>query len=772
MEPQDILSQMRRQPNGRISIKHLVKMMRVKGPDRNALHMALDHLAAEGKISQTRHGHFKLVNKEDSSLVSGVFSQHPSGFGFVAPDRPIRGAEGDIYIDGRSTMDAMHEDRVLVRIVRTDHERGRVQGEIRQIIERTHSEMVGKFVFGERGCHVETQDARFPGNIEIIRGSEMPPPDEYEERLGNATPPKFDKPQDLDGMMVTVALTEFPSRYTTARGKVSEVLGFADDFGVDVEVMIRKKHIPHRFPADTLEEAAAVSEEITAEEISQRRDFRKLPIVTIDGATARDFDDAILVTRQANGSYSLQVHIADVSHYVRPGSPLDREARRRGTSTYFPDRAVPMLPTKLSTGVCSLNPGVDRLVLSALLELNDQGDVTKADFCRGVICSAARMTYKKVFQVLEGDAEACREYSKFQEQFGLMRELAEVLMAKRRRRGSVDLDLPEAEIQFDDEGRMTGVKKAERNIAHRLIEEFMLAANEAVATRLEDASIPSLHRTHDTPRSKSVLEFEEIARSFGHTLGIETSNRTFHRSRKHRDGTKSRRDTQHQPAVIVSSKDYQKLADRIKGTPEERIISYRMLRSFTQARYSEMAKGHFALATDRYLHFTSPIRRYPDLIDHRILKALIDSESSASSKSGRVEPYTIEEIAQLADETSLAERRSAGAERELISWKKARFMEGHLGEEYDALIVSVSEKGMWVELDDFFVEGFVPADAFAGENIHFRERQQILFAASSKTKYRLGGRAHVRLDRIDWERFRPEFTCLGVPQDQMPDVLA
>jgi ribonuclease R len=761
MESPALLAHIRKQPDGRASFKHLVKTLRLKGPDRAALHMTLDHLAAEGKIFETRHGHYKAITK-DSKFVSGVFSQHPSGFGFVIPDRPLKGAEGDIYINADSTMNAMHEDRVLVRIVRTDP-RGRVQGQIRQIVERTHSELVGMFVFGERGCHVEPHDSRIPGNVAIIRGKELPPPDDYEERLGNATPPKFDKPEDLDGMMVTVALSEFPTRYTTARGKVSEVLGFKDDFGVDVEVMIRKKHIPHRFPADTLKEAAAVSDDISKQEIAARRDFRYLPIVTIDGATARDFDDAILVEKRENGDYVLQVHIADVSHYVVPGSALDREARRRGTSTYFPDRAVPMLPMKLSTGVCSLNPGVDRLVLSALLVLDKDGQVKKAEFCRGVIRSASRMTYMKVFRVLEGDEDACREYGKLREQFELMRELAEILMEKRRRRGAVDLDLPEAEIIFDDSGRMTGVKKAERNIAHRLIEEFMLAANEAVAAHLEDASAPCLHRIHETPRPKSILEFEEIAQSFGHTLGIDTSNRTFHRNRKRRDGSKPRRDTHTQPNVSVSSKDYQKLTDRIKGTPEERIISYRMLRSFTQARYSELAKGHFALATDHYLHFTSPIRRYPDLVDHRVLKSLLDGDGTTPYGDGSEALYTTEEVAQLADETSLTERRSAGAERELISWKKARFMEEHLGEEYDAMIVSISEKGMWVELEDFFVEGFVPADAFAGENIYFRERQQVLFGATSKTKYHLGGRAYVRLDRIAGDRLRPEFTCLGVP---------
>ncbi len=404
-------------------------------------------------------------------------------------------------------------------------------------------------------------------------------------------------------------------------GRVIEILGSPDDFGVDVEIVIRKHHLPHRFPPEVVEQAEAIPGVIAAWELAGRDDFRALDIVTIDGETARDFDDAVWVDRLANGNYALQVHIADVSHYVRPGTPIDAEARLRGTSVYFPDRAVPMLPFELSTNICSLNPQVDRLVLSALLEIDHQGDMVAQEFARGVIRSAERMTYTDVHLLLEGDAKLRDRYRPLVARFELMRELAQILNRKRVRRGSIDFDLPEPLIEFDEWGAMTGVMRAPRNIAHRIIEEFMLAANEAVAAHLQATGRPSIYRIHEKPDPKRVMEFEEVAAHFGYSLGVGAIPvKKFAYTDKRRDGHKVRRDIVLPGAVKISSRHYQKLVAKIEGKPEERILSYLMLRSLKQARYSTDNVGHFALAAETYTHFTSPIRRYPDLIVHRLLR--------------------------------------------------------------------------------------------------------------------------------------------------------
>ena len=533
-------------------------------------------------------------------------------------------------------------------------------------------------------------------------------------------------------MIVNVELLD----YEELVGRVIEILGRPGDFGVDVEVVIRKHHLPHRFPPEALEQAAAIPHSIEARELAGRRDFRHLPVVTIDGETARDFDDAVWVDRLPNGHFALHVHIADVSHYVPMGSPIDLEARMRGTSVYFPDRAVPMLPYELSTDICSLNPAVDRLAVSALLEIDRQGEIAAQEFTRSAIRSAARMTYTDVHKLLEGNAALRERYAPLVERFETMRELALILNRKRVRRGSIDFDLPEPLIEFDEWGAMTGVTRAPRNIAHRIIEEFMLAANEAVASHLENSAPASIYRIHEKPDPKRVMEFEEVAAHFGYSLGIGAIPvKKFGMTDRHRDGTKRHREiVLADSGMNISSRHYQKLVAKIEGKPEERILSYLMLRSLKQARYSTENVGHFALAAPTYTHFTSPIRRYPDLLVHRLLTGLLLPESELSS---------------MAEECSQSERRAADAERELVEWKKVQFMAERVGEEFDALIISTARYGLFVELADLFIEGLVPIDSLPGDEYSYHENVRKVVGKRTRREFSIGDRVRVILERVD-----------------------
>lgn len=756
MEAHELLEHIGRQPRGRSDFKHLARELRARGKKRAALQATLDQLSADGRLIEYRNGHYSLPQR-DSEYITGRLSLHAKGFGFVVPDRPAPGVDGDIFIPHRGVNDAMQDDRVLVRIMRSRGE-GRAEGRIERIIKRTNRFIVGTFHYTRRGSSVTPHDDRVREEINIPSGSELPAEDDAEERLGDVKHIEVTSAQELDGMIVNVEILRFPTRNEMAEGRVIEVLGHPGDFGIDVEIMIRRFHLPHRFPKEVRKEVEAVSGEIPADEIERRRDFREYDIVTIDGETARDFDDAVWVDRLENGNFALQVHIADVSHYVAVGSALDAEARNRGTSVYFPDRAVPMLPGELSTGICSLNPKEDRLVMSALLELDRKGAVVKAEFCEGVIRSVARMTYTKVFAILEGDKTLRQEYAPLIERFELMRDLAMILTRRRKRRGSIDFEIAEAEIEFDDAGKMTGVVRSERNTAHRIIEELMLAANEAVATHLAPLGSASLYRIHEKPEGKRVLEFEQLAHSFGHSLGVEVPLRRFGRTQRRRDGAKSRKkelvaDTN----IEISPRNYQKLIKQIAGKPEERILSFLMLRSLKQARYSERNEGHFALATNLYTHFTSPIRRYPDLIVHRILKTLLHSDDASPYTEGDPRaPYAGSDLAAIAQETSFTERRAADAERALMQWKKAKFIEERLGEEFEALIIQVSKAGLFVELTDLFIEGLIPIDRLPGR-FQYREEVRALINQRTKFKLALGDRIRVRADGVSFDGMKAEF---------------
>jgi ribonuclease R len=738
-------------PHARANFKQLVREVGAKGPDREGLEAALARLTARGDLIELRSGHY-VVTARSREFAIGRLNMHRDGYGFLISEKPLEGIQGDVFLPPESAGKAMHGDRILVRIARIEAG-GRADGEIVKVLKRAHPTVVGEFRIHRRGHFVIPQDERIQQWIEIPEGLEFPPAGPSVDRIG-VTPPKAASVEELDGMVVNVELLEYPEKGAGPVGRVVEILGHPDDFGVDVEIIIRKHHLPHQFPPEVVEQAQSIPNAISEADLDGRQDFRDMDIVTIDGETARDFDDAVWVDRLANGNYALHVHIADVSHYVRPGTPIDAEAQLRGTSVYFPDRAVPMLPFELSTNICSLVPHADRLVLSALLEIDHQGELVSQEFTPGVIRSAERMTYTNVHKLLEGDAPLRERYQPLVPRFELMQELALILNRKRVRRGSIDFDLPEPLIEFDEWGAMTGVTRAPRNIAHRLIEEFMLAANEAVAAHLEDSGNPSIYRIHEKPDPRRVMEFEEVAAHFGYSLGVgpipvkkfAITDRHRDSSQRHRGGTKQRHEIVLPDAQVkIASRMYQKLVAKIEGKPEERILSYLMLRSLKQARYSAENVGHFALAAESYTHFTSPIRRYPDLIVHRLLGGWIAEEA---------------ELSALAEECSQSERRAADAERELVEWKKVKFMTERVGQDFDALIISTAKYGLFVELAELFIEGLVPIDTLPGDEYAYRESVRKIVGKRTRREFSIGDRVRVILDRIDANDRKLQFSLL------------
>jgi ribonuclease R len=818
-----ILKLIARQPKRAAGFKQMVRELGLHGDARGELDALLQKLVAAGELMALNSDRYALPQAAaDKNLVVGRLTMHRDGFGFVIPDASSLSAAlksrlvGDIFVAPHAIGNAMHGDRVLVDIVAIRPD-GRAEGRIVRPVVRAHPTVVGIFHYGSRHNFVRPIDSKITMDIVIPAGMEHPkvglaPPSPAAAKKAGETPAPQRKSvdrvlgdeaarhsewDDLENVAVDVEITDWPTPTQTPRGRILEILGRQDDFGVDVEITIRKFHLPHQFPATTLEEAQNVPAIIPAQELLHRRDFRALPIVTIDGETARDFDDAVTVRNLADGNFELQVHIADVAQYVTPDSALDQEARLRGTSVYFPDRAVPMLPLELSTDICSLRPHLDRLVLSCVMRIDPRGEIVGYDLSEGVIRSTERMTYTAVNAVIEGDAAACERYQALVPTFELMRDLAMILNRKRQRRGSIDFDLPEPVIEFDEFGLMKSIARSERNIAHRLIEEFMLSANECVAQYLESKRIASLYRIHEKPDAKRVYDFEVIAATFGYSLGVGAL--PIHRVQLKTD-RRATRGTGNQARMIevpkeihVTPRMYQKLAAKIAGKPEERILSYLMLRSLKQARYSEENLGHFALAASSYTHFTSPIRRYPDLIVHRILKqvlhnsaerydggapvgvssALVDSAENPSPWSKRRDhtahrqalepldgPIKIEELHEIAEESSQSERRADDAERELMEWKKVKFMQDRVGEDFDGLITSVTRFGLFIELTDLFVEGLVPLNTLTDDFYTFHENTRRIIGQRSRKTYSLGQKLRVLVDRIDPVEKKIQFAIL------------
>ena len=647
----------------------------------------------------------QIRNVTKERLVEGRLQVNPSGFGFVVPE-----SGEDVYIAAANLTEAMHGDRVAVRIER-ETPKG-LEGRIVRIVERAQDTVVGRFETDASGlAYVIPFDRRIRADIHVPSGRSLSA-----------------EPDD----MVVVKISRWPTAVRGPVGDVVEVLGNVNDPGVDTQIIIRKHNIPDAHSDESVEEARRLGGEVKPADIKRRTDFRHVTTVTIDGEHARDFDDAITLEQLPNRNYWLGVHIADVSHYVKEGSALDREAFERGTSVYFTERAVHMFPSELATGLCSLNPHVDRLVQSCLMEVDSRGNVVRYEMHDGVINSDARMTYTAVNAILtDRDPAAIAQYKELVPRFELMRELFEILNTRRRRRGSIDFDLPETEVILSEYGEIEAIVPAERNVAHRLIEEFMLLANETVAEHLVEQGMPSLHRIHEPPDEKKVAEFEEFIEPLGYGLGATGRS--------------------------VRPKHFQKLIDRIRGTPEERPIAALMLRTMQKARYDALSLGHFGLAAEHYTHFTSPIRRYPDLVVHRSLR---ESRRGAVTEARREELE--ETLPDVARHTSEMERRADDAERELLQWKKVRFMADKVGDEYEGYITGVAPFGLFIELVEHYVEGLVHISSMADDYYRFLEQQHVLRGENTKKVYRLGDKVRVQVARVDMERRQVELGLVEI----------
>jgi ribonuclease R len=712
----EILERLRQKGSRVASFKDLVRVFRVGDDEQESFRERLESLERNGHITRVRGEKYSAI--EFSNLTSGRLSVRPEGYGFVL----VEGGQ-DLFVSRAGMHGAMDGDTVLAREERTrartksrrgpgESGGGRTFGSVVKVLVRARERVVGRFQSEEGHKVVLPYDPKIDAVVRIAEG-----------KAHGAR----------EGEIVEARLTSFPDARRIANGVVEERIGFLGEPGVDIEIVLRSHGLPTRFPQQVVEESEAFPEEVTQDDLLGRRDFRDHRIVTIDGETAKDFDDAVEVERTAHG-FRLGVHIADVSHYVAPGTALDDEALSRGTSVYFPGRVLPMLPERLSNGLCSLNPRVDRLVLSAILETDKKGRVTKSEFVQGVIRSAHRMTYTEVARLLESRPSAADEsrYGPFLDDFRAMGELAALLRERRFARGSIDFDLPDADVVLDDEGLVVGIVPESRNVAHKLIEEFMLAANEAVAKKLLFSKQPAIYRVHDRPDPDRLVDLREVLESFGYELKGDLEE--------------------------IPPSAFQRLLKQIQGKPEERLLSDLLLRTQRKALYSEECRGHYALAVAYYCHFTSPIRRYPDLVVHRQLTRLLEDERPVPAADFESVNEGLAGVAKLCSER---ERRAEHAERESLLWKKIVFMKDKVGRDFDAFVTGVTSFGLFVMLKDFFVEGLVPMSALGEDFFVYEEKQHRLRGRSSGKSYRLGDSVRVKLSAIDEPRRRLDFRLAG-----------
>jgi ribonuclease R len=686
-----------------ISVRDLVRRLDLGAPARRELKPELRRLLEAGSVVRIRGTRIGLPDR--MNLVVGRLSCNPSGFGFVVPEAR-QGSQPDVYVSAVNLKEALHGDKVVARVERVTPKGP--EGRIIRVLERALVRLVGRYeVDGAFGGHVVPFDRRVLHELFIPAGE-----------AGAASA----------GEMVVAEITRPPTATRNPTGRVLGVLGRLEDPGVDLKVVMAKHELPEAFPPEVEAEAEAVPKQVRPEDLRDRTDFRPWATVTVDPETARDHDDAISLDRVPNGNWMLAVHIADVAHYVPPGSLIDQEAYLRGTSVYFPERVVPMLPHALSSRICSLVEGEDRLTQSVVMEVDPKGRIRRAEFHDGVIRSAARMSYQQVQRIVDGDAELRQRYATLVPLFERMDELAKLMRRRRYERGALDLDLPEPKLVLGPAGEVKEIVAHERLDSMRVIEEFMLAANEAVAERLAKAGVGALFRIHERPDPEKVEEFSELAASLGYRLPGNLE--------------------------AVRPEDFQLILRQIEGKPEERLVSYLLLRTMKLARYHQENLGHFGLASEMYAHFTSPIRRYPDLVVHRALRALRRGQGTDEEAQRRLPEMGI----HLSDR----ERKAAEAERELIEWKKVRFMADKVGEVFTGYVTGVQAFGLFVELEEIYVQGLVHVSSMTDDYYQFDEKGHQLKGENTRQVYRLGDKVQVQVARVDLERRQLDFALVDV----------
>ncbi len=686
--------QMMKEEDRPLLLREILQRLGLQKEQRQEARAYLRDLADEGKVVRIRGNRYGLPSK--MNLVVGRVKTHPDGYGFVIAEKE---GEEDIFISPRNLREAMHGDRVVARI-ESIRRKGK-EGSVIRILERKTRQVVGKFMRAKNYSYVIPEDERILQEVFIPEG---------ETKRARPT------------QIVVAEITQYPTERARPEGRITHILGYPDDPEIEPQIIIHKYDLPHRFTSAALKEAQELPPEPSSHEYKDRIDLRRIPTFTIDGENARDFDDAVSIEKEKDGGVKLHVSISDVSHYAKEGTSLDEEAYLRGTSVYFPDRAIPMFPPELSNEICCLHPRVDRLTLTAELRYDENGERRGVQFYPSVIRSDERLTYTLVRKMLvDGDGELKRKFGHLLPSLELMAELCQELRRRRAERGAIDFDLPEPEVILNLQGETDDIIRGERNLAHQIIEEFMIAANEAVACFMEEKGIPFIYRIHEPPKKEAVDEFRRFISHLGYKMGKESDH---------------------------SPKEFQRVLSEVKGSPEERVVNEILLRSMKWAKYSAKNLGHFGLASDAYTHFTSPIRRYPDLIVHRLLKRVL------SKKEVKIPE---EVLGNKADHLSNRERVAMEAEREILDRYRVRFMRDKIGEEFDGIISGAASFGFFVELKDIFVDGLVRVTSLHDDYYQYHEKRYCLVGERTHKTFRTGDRVKVRVERVDVERRHVDF---------------